>query len=255
MVLLAPGPLGSSGCGEFSFSRPPGSSWSCLFFYLLALATAIAERSLRHRRFRIATLAHSLQDLQCLLVWAPECGWRLDRTAQHPLRPASAQRVGILDAVAAGERRRHIHLFGGLGLNPKAALRRLAFRWVVAGPNLLFSATYSDVGPVRIFGRVDLVAFAYVKFSATYSDVGPVRIFGRVDLVAFAYVAEIACLTAGKSLSGLIFVCLGLPPSRWQFIAPAESVLRPASWMVCVLVSIPVSVHWAKLGRVGLQLE
>ena len=34
-------------------------------------------------------------------------GWRLDRAAQRLLRPASAQRVGIVNAVSTGQRRRH----------------------------------------------------------------------------------------------------------------------------------------------------
>ena len=37
----------------------------------------------------------------------PQGGWRLDHTAQNPGRPASAQRVGVGDAVAAGQRRGH----------------------------------------------------------------------------------------------------------------------------------------------------
>ena len=34
-------------------------------------------------------------------------GRRLDRAAQHALRPASAQRVGVVNAVTTGQRRRH----------------------------------------------------------------------------------------------------------------------------------------------------
>ena len=34
-------------------------------------------------------------------------GWRLDRAAQHPIGSPSAQRVGVVDAVAAHQRRRH----------------------------------------------------------------------------------------------------------------------------------------------------
>ena len=36
----------------------------------------------------------------------PQRGWRLDRAAQHLLGPASAQRVGVVNAVATGQRRR-----------------------------------------------------------------------------------------------------------------------------------------------------
>ena len=37
----------------------------------------------------------------------PQRGRRLDRAAQHLLGPASAQRVGVVNAVATGQRRRH----------------------------------------------------------------------------------------------------------------------------------------------------
>ena len=47
----------------------------------------------------------------------PQGGRRLDRAAQDLLGPASAQRVGIVDAVAASQRRRHQrqHLVAGVG--------------------------------------------------------------------------------------------------------------------------------------------
>ena len=34
-------------------------------------------------------------------------GWRLDHTTQHTIGPPSAQRVGVVDAVATGQCRRH----------------------------------------------------------------------------------------------------------------------------------------------------
>ena len=37
----------------------------------------------------------------------PQGGWRLDHTAQNPGRPAGAQRVGVVDAVTASQRRGH----------------------------------------------------------------------------------------------------------------------------------------------------
>ena len=37
----------------------------------------------------------------------PQGGWCLDHTAQNPGRPASAQRVGIVNAVAPSQRRRY----------------------------------------------------------------------------------------------------------------------------------------------------
>ena len=44
-------------------------------------------------------------------------GWRLDRAAQHPLGSASAPRVGIVNAVAASQRRRYQghHLIANVG--------------------------------------------------------------------------------------------------------------------------------------------
>ncbi len=37
----------------------------------------------------------------------PQGGWRLDRAAQGAGGPAGAQRIGVVNAVAAGQRRRH----------------------------------------------------------------------------------------------------------------------------------------------------
>ena len=37
----------------------------------------------------------------------PQGGWRLHRTSQHPCGAAGAQHVGVIDAVAAGQCRRH----------------------------------------------------------------------------------------------------------------------------------------------------
>ena len=47
----------------------------------------------------------------------PQGGWRLDHAADGASRPASAQHVGVVDAVAAGQRRRHQrhHLVVGVG--------------------------------------------------------------------------------------------------------------------------------------------
>ena len=47
----------------------------------------------------------------------PQGGWRLDHTGQNPGRPASAQRVGVVNAVAASQRRRHQghHLVARIG--------------------------------------------------------------------------------------------------------------------------------------------
>ena len=47
----------------------------------------------------------------------PQGGWRLDRAAERASRPASAQHVGIVDAVAARQRRRHQrhHLVARMG--------------------------------------------------------------------------------------------------------------------------------------------
>ena len=44
-------------------------------------------------------------------------GWRLDRAADGASRTPSAQRVGVVDAVAASQRRRHQrhHLVAGVG--------------------------------------------------------------------------------------------------------------------------------------------
>ena len=36
----------------------------------------------------------------------PQRGWRLDHAAENASRPTGAQHVGIVDAVAAGQRRR-----------------------------------------------------------------------------------------------------------------------------------------------------
>ena len=47
----------------------------------------------------------------------PQGGWRLDRAADGASRPAGAQHVGVVDAVAASQRRRHQrhHLVAGVG--------------------------------------------------------------------------------------------------------------------------------------------
>ena len=37
----------------------------------------------------------------------PQGGWRLDYAAESVSRPAGAQRIGVVDAVAARQRRRH----------------------------------------------------------------------------------------------------------------------------------------------------
>ena len=47
----------------------------------------------------------------------PQGGWRLDHTPQHPRRPARPQRSGVVNAVAARQRRRHQgqHLVASVG--------------------------------------------------------------------------------------------------------------------------------------------
>ena len=47
----------------------------------------------------------------------PQGGWRLDHTPQHPRRPARPQRSGVVNAVAASQRRRHQgqHLVASVG--------------------------------------------------------------------------------------------------------------------------------------------
>ena len=47
----------------------------------------------------------------------PQGGWRLDHTPQHPRRPARPQRIGVVNAVAASQRRRHQgqHLVASVG--------------------------------------------------------------------------------------------------------------------------------------------
>ena len=50
-------------------------------------------------------------------------GWRLDHASQHPPNPASAQRSGVVNAVATSQRRGHQghHLVAGVGSARSAA--------------------------------------------------------------------------------------------------------------------------------------
>ena len=50
-------------------------------------------------------------------------GWRFDRAAQGAGRPPGAQRIGVVDAVTARQRRRHQghHLVSGVGPPRRAA--------------------------------------------------------------------------------------------------------------------------------------
>ena len=75
----------------------------------------------------------------------PQGGWLLDHTAQNPGRPAGAQRVGVVDAVAASQRSRHQrqHLVAGVGSAWGATPGRDAGQPVRAGP---------DAGPAWLAG-------------------------------------------------------------------------------------------------------